>query len=111
MKLSVECNVESKIKLHEVINIKNNDNIYVFYPDHSGMLHKIKIITKVKRPEKFYARMKPTPNAKSAFSIKIRTDVELGDSIKREFQRLESEISFSTKGCLKKIYWDDPKSE
>lgn len=111
MKLSLECKVESMIIIHKTIEIENEEKLYVFYPNKEGFLSKLKIISPVSYPEKFYSTITPTPNSKSVAHFDIKEDEELMDSIRKEFQELESDLSFTSGGSLKKIHWDNLKSE
>jgi len=107
MKFSLECQLESKIQLPKEIEIKHKDRTYIFYPNENNLLNKIKIISAVKNPEKFYSEIKFMPEKKVKHHMTINRDKELFDSIINDFKELESILAFS--GNLKRIMWDNPK--
>lgn len=83
---------------------------YVLIPNEQGWLSSIKIIIKAANPQKFNPRVEPGDGQVKAKFI-IERDLELRQELVREFQELESVLSFTTNGCLKSIGWDDPKEE
>ncbi len=109
MKFSLECEVDSKIWIGKKIKVNQNDRIYIFYPDSAGILEKIKIVSLVKNPEKFYSIIESNPYDEVKHNITINRDEELFRSLIKEFQQLESIIAFN--GNLKRIRWNSPKEE
>lgn len=110
MKLAIECRVESTIKLLKIIEIENKNKKYIFYPDSKGILDKIRIIAQVDNPEKFFSTIS-IPKNSSVPNIDIKIDEKLFNSIIEEFQELESDLSFTTYGNLKKINYENPSHE
>jgi hypothetical protein len=109
MKLSVECEVDSKTKINKEIEIVHRTRKYVFYPNEQGFLARLKIIAEVEQPEKFYSviTLNPSEGVKAHFNVK--TDLELWKSIINEFQEFESLLGLTY--SLKRIQWDTPKRE
>lgn len=106
MRFSIECKVESKIKIPKEISIKHNDRDYIFYPDENKLLARIKIIADVMHPEKFYSTIESYPTEEVKHSLKINQDRELFDSIIKDFQQLESRLSVI--GNLRRILLNEP---
>jgi len=109
MKYAIECNVKSHILIKQEISITHEDKTYIFMPDEKGLLKSIKIIMPVKNPNLFYSSVEPSPNKGIKLNITIQRDNQLSESIIREFQELESTLSFN--GSLRKIYWNEPKED
>lgn len=105
MRFSIECKVESKIKIPKEISIKHKDREYILYPDENKLLTRIKIIADVMHPEKFYSTIKSYPTEDVKHSLKINQDRELFDSIIKDFQQLESRLSFN--GNLRRFLWNE----
>ena len=110
MKYSLECSVDGKVMIGETIEIAKGTKNFVLIPNKQGWLSSIKIIVKVAEPEKFHPRIEPGDGRVKA-KIIIERDPELRQELIREFQELESILSFDTHGCLKSIRWDEPKEE
>lgn len=106
MRFSIECKVESKIKIPKEISIKHEDREYIFYPDENKLLARIKIIADVMHPEKFYSTIESYPTEEVKHSLKINQDRELFDSIINDFQQLESRLSVI--GNLRRILLNEP---
>lgn len=109
MKFSIECKVESKIELPSKITVKNDDKEYTFVPNEKNLLSSIKIVATVKNPEKFYSIIEHTPDEKVKHNMIVNRDIDLFNSLIKEFQELESILAFN--GNLKKIYWNEPKDD
>ncbi len=107
MKFSLECKIESKIELPKEITIKNKDREYIFILNEQNLLSSIKIVAVVRNPDKFHSVIKHTPNEEVKHHMTVNRDIELFNSLIREFQQLESTLAFS--GNLKRIYWNEPK--
>jgi hypothetical protein len=83
---------------------------YILRPDDNGWLTSIKIIRTVKTPARYSSRIDPGTGPVKA-NIVIEGDRKEYLELIREFQELESLLSFSTNGNLKNIDWDSPKEE
>lgn len=109
MKLSIECDAESKTKIDKEIEIAHNDRTYIFYPDENGFINRIKIIAPIDNPKKFYSEITATPNEDVKAHFHVKTDVELWTSIIKEFQELESVLGLTFN--LKSIKWNAPRRD
>ncbi|HEX8141411.1 MAG TPA: hypothetical protein VF553_02380 [Pyrinomonadaceae bacterium] len=109
MKFSLEFGVDSNTTLPGEVEIKHEDRRFIFYPDDKGMFSRIKIIAEVKNPEAFYSIITPTPKGRVKAHINIKTDMELYNSVIKDFQDLES--FFALKYSLRGINWSNPKRE
>ena len=107
MKLSLECSVEGKIKIGKQFRVVKGSKEYLLIPDDKGWLSKIKIIKKVAEPNKYSTTIGPG-EGKVKHVIRIRGDREERVELIRDFQELESILSFETAGSLKSIEWDSP---
>ena len=110
MKYALECSVDGKVMIGDAIEIAKASKNYLLIPDKQGWLSSIKIVTKVANPQKFHPRIE-SGNGRVAAKVIIERDHELRRELVREFQELESVLSFNTNGCLKSIGWDEPKEE
>jgi hypothetical protein len=96
MKIKVEYEVQSKTRLpNKETELLINDKVYGFYLNEEGFISKISITAKIDDPTKFYSEVKYTPNEFSKAHFYIKSDRALYDSIVKEFQDLESVLSFS----------------
>lgn len=109
MKLKVEYEVESKTKLAKETEILLDDKAYTFYLNEEGFISKIAITAPVKDPTKFYSTIIQTPGQVSKAHFYIKKDDELYDEIIKEFQDLESLLSFSFN--LRGINWNSDHYE
>jgi hypothetical protein len=109
MKFSLEFNVESNTALAEEIEINHEGRRFIFYPDDKGILCRIKIIAEVEKPEAFYSEFRTTPNEVVKAHVNIKTDMELYNSVIKNFQELESFLAL--KYSLRGINWANPKRE
>lgn len=109
MKFSLECKVESKIGLADKIEIEHGDRKYIFCPDNNGTLTRIKIVSGVRKSEKFYSEIEYRPNERVKHHMVVNRNKELYESMIRDFQELESILAFD--GNLTRIMWDEPKDE
>ena len=110
MKLSLECSIKGKIKIGKQLKVVKGSKEYLLIPDNKGWLSKIKIIKKVAVPNKYSAKIGPG-KGKVNHEITISGDREEYLELIREFQELESILSFATTGSLKSIEWDAPTEE
>ena len=108
MKLSLECSVRGRVKIGRQLKVVNGLIEYLLIPDDKGWLSSIKIIKKVATPQKYSARWGPGEGKVNA-TLTIEGDREEYLELVREFQELESLLSFDTGGSLKSIAWDEPK--
>jgi hypothetical protein len=110
MKYSLECNVSGKVMIGKKIEVTKGNKDFVLLPDKQGWLSSIKIVAKVADPQRFHPRIEPG-DGRVAAKVIIERDSEMRQQLVREFQELESNLSFETMGCLKSIGWDEPKEE
>lgn len=97
MKICLECEVESKIKLEEAI-MEFDDKRYVFSPNEDGYLAKISITATAPKPERCTSGFKD--EGKTIF---FNTDSEFNETLIKEFQYFEGILSLI--GNLKRIRW------
>lgn len=109
MKFSLECDVKSKTKLAEDVEIEYNNKMYVFSTDDRGYLAKIKIISPVLKPENYFSKTEPPPEDSSPNTLILSADEELNETILKDFQYLESALAFVAN--VKRVEWDNPKYE
>jgi hypothetical protein len=110
MKLSLECGIKGKIKIGKQLKAVKGSKEYLLIPDSKGWLSKMKIIKKVDVPDKYSAKIGPG-KGKVNHEITISGDREEYLGLIREFQELESILSFDTGGSLKSIEWDAPTED
>lgn len=107
MKFKMTCEVVSKTVIEKEIEILYNGRQYIFSPDDKGALNKLTVIAEIEHPEKFYSEITPNPSEGVKLHIQGKADVELYESVVKDFQDLESLIAF--KYNLKSIKWDTPE--
>jgi hypothetical protein len=110
MKLSLECSTKGKIKIGKQLKVVEGSKEYLLIPDDKGWLSKIKIIKKVAVPNEYSAMIGPGEGKVKAV-INIRGSREEYLELIREFQELESILSFASGGALESIEWDAPKED
>jgi len=110
MKLSLECSIKGKVKIGRQLKVVNGLKEYLLIPDDKGWLSSIKLIKKVAVPQKYSAKIEPG-EGEAKTKIVISGDREEYLELVREFQELESVLSFATNGSLKSIAWDSPKED
>ena len=110
MKLCLRCKVNGNIAIGKRIEISQGSKTFIFVPDKQGLLSSIQIVVEGLDPNKFHSRME-SGNGKVAAKLIIGGDREFYKELIREFQELESFLSFETSGCLKSIDWDEPERE
>lgn len=110
MKLSLECSVKGKVKIGRQLKVVNGLKEYLLIPDDKGWLSSIKIIKKVAVPQKYSAKIEPGEGKVKA-KIVIDGDRDEYLELVREFQELESVLSFATTGSLKSVAWDAPRED
>lgn len=110
MKISLECDIKGKIKIGRQLKVVKGSKEYLLIPDSKGWLSKIKIIEKVAVPSEYSAKIGPG-KGKVNHEIRISGDREEYLGLIREFQELESILSFDTGGSLKSIEWDAPTED
>jgi hypothetical protein len=108
MKLSLECYVKGRIKIGKQLSAANGLKEYLLVPDDEGWLSSIKINKKVKTTQNYSAKLEPGDGEVKA-KIAIDGDRDEYLELVREYQELESVLSFTTNGSLKSIAWDSPK--
>lgn len=107
MKFRMECEVESKTTIEKEIEIPYNGRKYIFYPGEGGTISRMAIIAEVEHPEKFYSEITPNPSEGVKLQVHGKADVELYESVVKDFQDLESLIAF--KYDLKSVKWNTPE--
>lgn len=107
MKFRMECEVDSKTIIEKEIEIPYNGRKYIFYPGEDGTISRMAIIAEVEHPEKFYSELTPNPSEGVKLQVGGKADVELYESVVKDFQDLESLIAF--KYNLKSVKWDTPE--
>jgi len=110
MKLCLQCKVNGKVAIGKRIEVSQESKTFILLPDKQGLLSSIKIVIKGLDPDRFYSRLEPD-NGQAAFKLVIKGDRDLYKELTRDFQELESILSFDTNGCLKSIDWDEPERE
>jgi len=110
MKFSLECNVIGKVKIGKQITVRTESKEYILLPDNKGWLSSIKIIKRVANTQKYTSKIEPGEGESKA-KITIEGDREEYLALVREFQELESVLSFTTMGSLRRIEWDVVKEE
>jgi hypothetical protein len=109
MKVSLECDVESRIKVATVAFSFSSGRDYIFTSNDRGHITKIKVISKVDKPELFFSKSIPQAEDPTRKEIIFSADPELIKALIAEFQYLEGILSF--KGTLQKIHWESPMVE
>jgi len=110
MKLRLECDVESKTLIRNLLEINKGGKTYFFYPNDAGLICKIAIEARVDDPEKFYSTITETPDDPvSKATIEIRTDNELFESLESELREFESLLAllYNFKG----VNWQSVRHE
>ena len=109
MKYSLECVVDSKIRIPKIFSHKIGRKEFIFIPSEDGLLDKIKIIVDVEKPDKFYSKVKKVDSKKVDWTITINRDRKIYQELIEDFQQLESQLAFDFP--LKRIMWNSPKEE
>ena len=109
MKFVLSCDVESKMLIRKEIAVIHKGMKYFFLPDKNGMFSKLKIVADVSNPEKFYSTVESFPKEKVKHKFNVNIDIDLFESMVREFQEVESSIAFG--GNLTRIKWNEPEHE
>ena len=110
MKYELECVVAGRVVINKQLSVIKGSKEYVLIPDDKGLLSSIKIIQKVKDPNNYMSKIEPGEG-------EVKMEITIGGSREeyldfvREFQELESILSFATHGALLSINWDAPKRE
>ncbi|HAF24164.1 MAG TPA: hypothetical protein DCK93_14865 [Blastocatellia bacterium] len=104
MKLKITYDVKSKTVLPKEIQVARSNRTFTFHINEEQFLSQISITADVKEPEKFYSEITPTPGQYSKATFELKTDDELYDSVIRDFQDLESLLSFSYN--VKELDWN-----
>lgn len=110
MKLSLECSVRGKVKIGKQLRVVKGAKEYLLIPDSKGWVSRMKIIKKVDAPDKYSTKIRPG-KGKVNHEITISGDREEYLGLIREFQELESVLSFETGGSLRSIEWDAPTED
>lgn len=104
MRFRLECEVESKTLITDLLEINKGDRTYFFYPNDDGLIGKLAIEARVEDPEKFYSTVTETPeDPVSKATIEIHTDNNLYESIEGEFREFESLLALLYN--FKRVNW------
>ncbi len=104
MKLVIECLVESNIRLGSELSIEKEGKLFTFLVNSEGALEKIKVLTPISYPERFYSEVKTNSPSPSQHEIILRKDDDLIDSVIEELQSLESSLAFTYQ--VRKFHWN-----
>ncbi len=107
MKFSLECKVDSTIKLPNNILVSYNELEYYFYCGNDKNFNIMKIVSKVSDPSKFYSTIE-AGDSHTPHKITLNGDKELYQKLIKEFQLIEAALTLNG---MKKIYWNQPKYE
>jgi hypothetical protein len=107
MKISMECDVEGRVQIGSTIRTVIGSKEYILKHDSAGFLKTISINKSVNKPEKYARRLERKPNSNEKI-LRINRDIEEYNEMRKEFQELESLLSFETHGSIKSITWDSP---
>lgn len=113
MRYRLIAKTEGNVYLSEQTTAEREGVTFEFITDESGLLREVAVSTHV-----------PTENIKNVTiqfgdrkpgeapsSIVEGPDRSIHERLIHELQAIESAIAYSTKGCLKRIAWDNPKEE
>lgn len=110
MKLALEYPVDATIHIGSIIHVAKQDKEYILIPNEEGALKAIRIVVTITNPSEVISKIKPGGQEVQA-TIIIDIGRTIRDELIAEFQELESILSFSTSGALRKIIWSKPKQE
>lgn len=105
MKISIECEVEGRVRIRESIVTRIGSKEYTLTPDGVGWLKTITITKNVNRPEKYSRKIERNLRTNEKI-IRIHQDIDEYYELLGDFQELESVLSYETHGSLKNIAWD-----
>ena len=109
MKVRISYEIKSKTALPNEIEVARADRVFTFHINDENFLSKITITADINNPERFHSVITPTPGQFSKANFELKMDVDLYDSIIKDFQDLES--LFSLAYNIKGIDWDSRKYE
>ena len=102
MKYAIECNVACSLKSASIVKVVKGEFEYSLIPNDKGIITSIKIIKKVRNPEKFYSSIEPGKGQSKA-TIVLKRDMEEHEIIMTEFREIESVLYYATMGNLKHV--------
>jgi hypothetical protein len=106
MKISLECEIDSIVKISSPLILKFMENTYTFSPNEEGVLSKVKITFDPPKPELYGSRFEPMPDDPSKKLLVFDTDSEFDKSIIEEFQYIEGMLALM--GGVKRVKWQAP---
>lgn len=109
MKVKISYDINSKTVLPKEISVARADRVFTFHIDDEHYLSKITITADINNPEKFYSVITLPPNQFIKANFELKMDMQLYDSIIKDFQDLES--LFSLAYNVKGINWNSRKYE
>ena len=109
MKLALEFPVDATIHIGSMIRMCKHDKEYTLIPDEKGELKAIRILIGVEDSSEVFAEFSSGGKGVQA-TLTINTG-RVHDELIAEFQELESLLSFSTEGALRRVIWNKPKQE
>ena len=110
MKLLMECKAHGLVFIEKQISVTDGQIEYLLVPDEKGWLAFVRIIKKVPNPEKYSLKVEPGQGSIAAKFV-INGDRQEYLELVREFQEIESLLSFAGNGSLRNIEWDKPREE
>lgn len=98
MKISFECEVESKTHIETTITVERRDKTYVFHPNEAGLFCRIQVLFAPTDPTRFYQGSDPNKHNQASREV---TDLLMDD-----VRELESVLAVAYN--VKRINWNDP---
>ncbi len=109
MRYRLKAEVDGNLVLDRDVSVERDDIRVEFLRDQAGRLGHIAVSMKVD-PEAFRTSVE-TDQGQSAPTVVLGGDPQIYQTLVREMQRLESDISFKCKNSLKQIHWDTAKEQ
>ena len=108
MKFGIVCDVEGKTYLENGKTIEGKGVNYLFYITDEHLLHKVRIISEVDDPSKYFYHKSPTAEDGS-FTVNRGYEEHIKDRLIRKLQLIEGLLGMQ--GNIKRIYWNKPTFE
>jgi len=108
MKFGIVCDVEGKTYLENGKTIEGDGVNYLFYITDEHLLHKVRIISEVSDPSKYFYQKSPTAEDGS-YTITRGYEEHIKDKLIRKLQLIEGLLGMQ--GNIKRIYWNKPTFE
>jgi hypothetical protein len=107
MKFGIVCDVVGKTYLENGITIEGDGINYIFYTNEEGLLEKVRIISEVDDPDKYFFRKTTFPNGGFAATPGFEDHVK--DKLILQLQLIEGILGMQ--GNIKRLYWNRPTFE